>query len=66
MNHEKYLRIQSQKISKRLGKETKESRRIRLEKQGGLRATCGTVFADKRHKSDKLSVQKAIREAILT
>ena len=50
MNHDKYLKELSRKMLAHIGKESKESRKLRLEMQGGARATCGSVFSDKRRK----------------
>jgi len=50
MNHDKYLKELSRKMAVHIGKESSESRKARLETQGGVRATCGSVFSDKRRK----------------
>ena len=50
MNHDRYLKELSRKMAAHMGKETSESRKLRLEMQGGARATCGSVFSDKRRK----------------
>ena len=50
LNHDRYLKELSRKMAAHMGKETSESRKARLEAQGGARATCGSVFSDKRRK----------------
>ncbi len=50
INHDKYLKMQTERCRKSLGKESAAQRKLRIELQGGSRAFCGSVYGDKRRK----------------